>query len=72
MWILSGRMCALKRSGNTMIVSKAIEPQINARLAEGEIIVRFGVRGMRATRVAGRILGQNSGFESLSASFYRD
>src|SRR5690606_40409056 len=32
MWILSGRMCALKRSWNTMIVSKATEPQIRAFL----------------------------------------
>src|SRR5579863_1703492 len=32
MWILSGRMWLAKRSPNTMMVSKASEPQIRARL----------------------------------------
>src|SRR6185503_6211626 len=41
MCVCSGRMCRAKRSGNTMIVSNASEPQISVRMG------RIRTRGLR-------------------------
>ena len=65
MWILSGRMCCLKRPSNTMMVSKAIEPQISAFLDNDN--VKFAAPVPLAVASAGLGGGKDKGFQLHTA-----